>query len=71
MDISDQLKDPMWAALFAAAVTATYIHVKNQMNSGEKLPVSAYTKPACLVALLVYFIVYSGSSREHISTEPF
>jgi len=71
MDISEQLKDPMWAALFAAAVTAAYIHVKNQMNSGDKLPVSAYAKPACLVALLVYFIVYSGSSKEHISTEPY
>jgi len=71
MDISEQLKDPMWAALFAAAVTAVYIHVKNQMNGGPKLELSAYAKPASLVALLVYFIVNTGSSREHISTEPF
>ena len=71
MDISEHLKDPMWAALFAAAVTAVYVHVKNQMNSGEKLPLSAYAKPASLVAILVYFIVCSGSSREKISTEPF
>lgn len=71
MDISEHLKDPVWASLFAAAVTAVYIHVKNQMNSGGKLPVSAYAKPACLVAILVYFIVYSGSTREKISSDPF
>jgi len=71
MDISEQLKDPMMAAIFAAAVTAVYIYVKNQMNSGEKLPLSAYAKPACLIALLVYFIVQSGASREHISSDPF
>lgn len=71
MDIGDSLKDPMWAALFAAVATAGYVYVKNQMNSGEKLQMSAYAKPACLVALLVYFIVYSGSSREKISSDPF
>ena len=71
MDISEHLKDPMMAALFAAAVTAVYIHVKNQMNNGDKLIISAYAKPASLVAILVYFIVQSGSSREHISAEPF
>ena len=71
MDISEQLKDPMMAALFAAAVTAVYIHVKNQMNGGAKLVLSAYAKPASLVAILVYFIVQSGSTREHISAEPF
>lgn len=71
MDFSEQLKDPLWAALFAAVVTAGYIHVKNQMNGGPKLQLSVYAKPAALVALLVYFIVHSGSTREYISTEPF
>lgn len=71
MDIGDSLKDPLWAAVFAAAATAGYVYVKNQMNAGEKLQLSAYAKPACLVALLVYFIVFSGSSREKLSTEPF
>jgi tryptophan-rich sensory protein len=71
MDISDHLKDPVWAALFAAAVTAGYVYVKNQMNGGEEIQMSAYAKPAVLVALLVYFIVYSGSSRETISRDPF
>ena len=37
MDISEQLKDPMMAALFAAVATSAYIYVKNQMNSGDKL----------------------------------
>lgn len=71
MDISEQLKDPMMAALFAAVATSAYIYVKNQMNSGDKLPLSAFAKPSALVALLVYFIVYSGSQREKISMEPF
>jgi hypothetical protein len=71
MDIGDSLKDPHWAALFAAVATAGYIYVKNQMNAGEKLQLSAYAKPACLVALLVYFIVFSGSTREKLSSEPF
>ena len=71
MDISEQLKDPMMAALFAAVATSAYIYVKNQMNSGDKLPLSAFAKPSALIALLVYFIVYSGSQREKISSEPF
>jgi hypothetical protein len=71
MDLGDQLKDPMMAAAFAAAVTAVYIYAKNQMNTGEKLQLSAYAKPAALVALLVYFIVYSNSNREKISSDPF
>jgi hypothetical protein len=71
MDVGEQLKDPLAAAVFAALVTAAYIYVRNQMNSGDKLPVSAFAKPAALVALLVYFIVYSGSQREKISTDPF
>jgi len=38
----------------------------------EKLPNSAYFKPAFLVGLLVYIIVArGGSSRETISTEPY
>jgi hypothetical protein len=72
MDISDHLRDPLMAALFAAAVTAAYIHIKAQMNNEGKLPLSSYVKPASLVAILVYFIVHSGvASKEHISTEPF
>jgi len=38
----------------------------------EKLPNSAYFKPAVLVGLLVYIIVArGGASKETISTEPY
>lgn len=72
MDIGEYLRDPVYAALFAAAATALYIHVKANMNNEGKLQTSAYVKPASLVAILVYFIVNSGvGSPEEISTEPF
>jgi hypothetical protein len=71
MDL-DKLRDPMWAAAFAAAATAAYIYGKAHINNEGKLPVSAYAKPASLVALLVYFIVSNGTgTKEAISTEPF
>ena len=72
MDISEQLKDPMFAAVFAAAVTAGYIHVKAHMNNEGPLKLSDYVKPASLVAILVFFIVQSGSNaKESILTDPF
>lgn len=72
MDIGEYLRDPVYAALFAAAVTAAYIHVKANMNNEGKLQMSAYAKPASLVAILVYFIVNAGiGTPEQISTEPF
>jgi hypothetical protein len=41
------------------------------MNS-EKLKNSSYFKPAFMVAILVYFIVYKGNGhRESIATQPF
>jgi hypothetical protein len=65
------LREPMSAAGIAAAATIAYIHVKATMNK-EKIPNSAYFKPAFLVGLLVYFIVSQGiGSHESISTEPY
>lgn len=65
------LREPMSAAAIAAAATMAYIYVKGNMNK-EKLPNSAYFKPAFLVGLLVYIIVArGGASRETISTEPY
>lgn len=63
------LKNPMYAALFAAAVTAGAIYA----TKGEKeMKNSEYTKPALFVGVLVYFIVYSGNGQyETISKEPF
>jgi hypothetical protein len=72
MEVGDYLREPMYAALFAGVSTAAYVHIKAKMNNEGKLQTSQYVKPAFLVALLVYFIVSSGSgSREKISAEPF
>jgi Na+/pantothenate symporter len=72
MDIGDYLREPLNAAIFAALVTAAYVHIKAKMNNEGKLQLSQYIKPAFLVGLLVYFIVSNGSgTREKISSEPF
>lgn len=64
-------RNPMSAAAIAGAATIAYIHIKSSMNK-EKLPNSAYFKPAFLVAFLVYIIVQQGNaSHESISTDPF
>mgnify|MGYP000388825655 FL=1 len=72
MELSDYLRDPINAALIAAALTAGYIHVKAQLNNEGKLELNKYAKPAALNAILVYFIVSNGiGQREAISNEPF
>jgi hypothetical protein len=72
MELSDYLRDPMSAALVAAAITAGYIHVKAQLNNEGKLELNKYTKPATLNAILVFFIVSNGlGQKESISSEPF
>jgi len=71
-DLSEYLRDPVSAALIAAAITAGYIHVKAQLNNEGKLELNKYTKPAVLNAILVYFIVANGlGQKESISNEPF
>jgi hypothetical protein len=68
----DQLRDPVMAALFAAAVTAAYIYFKSRVNSETVPPNSVFIKPAILNAILVYFIVSNGSgTKPRILTEPF
>ena len=72
MELSDYLRDPVNAALIAAALTAGYIHLKAQLNNEGKLELNKYAKPAALNAILVYFIVSNGiGQREAISNEPF
>ena len=72
MDIGEYIREPIGAALFAALATAGYIYAKARMNKEGQLKMSQYTKPAILVALLVFFIVSNGSgTREKLSTEPF
>ena len=71
-DLSEYLRDPMSAAVIAAALTAGYIHVKAQLNNEGKLELNKYAKPAALNAILVFFIVSNGlGQREAISNEPF
>ena len=71
-DLSEYLRDPMSAAVIAAALTAGYIHVKAQLNNEGKVELNKYTKPAVLNAILVFFIVSNGlGQREAISNEPF
>jgi len=72
MELSDYLRDPMYAALIAGAITAGYIHLKAHLNNEGKLELNKYTKPATLNAILVFFIVSGGiGQREAISSEPF
>ena len=72
MELSDYLRDPINAALIAAALTAGYIHVKAQLNNEGKLELNKYAKPAALNAILVFFIVSNGiGQREAISNDPF
>jgi hypothetical protein len=70
--LSDYLRDPMWAGIFAAAITILYLHLKAHINN-EKTPApNVYMKPSSLIFLLTYFIVSQGvATRESIMTEPF
>ena len=62
----------MSAALIAAGLTATYIHLKAHLNNEGKLELNKYTKPAVLNAILVFAIVSGGiGQKESISSEPF
>ena len=72
MELSEYLRDPVYAALIAGAITAGYIHFKAYLNNEGKLELNQYTKPDVLVAILVYAIVLNGiGQREVISNEPF
>jgi hypothetical protein len=72
MELGDYLKDPVYAAIFAAFIVAGYLHIKMKMNNEPEMKPSEYTKPAALVGILVWFIVaYGIGSRETISREPF
>ena len=72
MELSDYLRDPVYAALIAGATTAGYIHLKAYLNNEGKLELNQYVKPAVLVAIIVYMIVLNGlGKKETISNEPF
>lgn len=66
------MRNPLYAALFAAAVTAAVIYFNAPKEKEKQVKNSTYTKPALFVGALVYFIVYYGNARfEEISKEPF
>jgi uncharacterized membrane protein YphA (DoxX/SURF4 family) len=66
------LREPVNAAIAAAAITVGYVYIKNSMNGGEKLKNSDYFKPAFLVAILVYFLTSKAhGTHESRMTEPF
>ena len=72
MELSEYLRDPVYAGLIAGGVTAAYIHLKAYLNNEGKLELNKYTKPAVLNAILVFFIISGGlGKKEAISTEPF
>ena len=72
MNLGDYLREPMWAALFGALVTAVYMNVKARINNEGKLSPNQYIKQSVLVGILVGFIVsYGVGSKETISKEPF
>lgn len=60
---TEYLRDPTWAAIIAAALTAGYIYGKAKLNNEGELPTSSYAKPAALVAILVYFIINFGVAQ--------
>jgi hypothetical protein len=69
---SEYLRDPAYAALFAAVVTIAYIHFKAHINNSPVPKTSDFAKPSALVGMLVYFIVSNGpATREAILTEPY
>jgi|TARA_B110000967_G_C18494010_1_gene368199 hypothetical protein len=72
MELSEYLRDPVYAGLIAGMITAGYIHAKAYLNNEGKLEMNQYTKPAVLVAILVYAIVLNGiGQKEIISDDPF
>ena len=72
MDYSDYFKDPFYASLIGALLTAAYLYIKQIVNKEAPLKVSEYVKPAVLNAILVYVIVSNGiGAKEQILREPF
>lgn len=67
----EQLRDPLWAAATAGAITASYMYITLPRIDGQ-LRNSQWMKPAFLVALLVYMIVSAGiGGKEELLTQSF
>lgn len=66
MEFEDYLRDPAWAGIVAGGITAGYIHAKSRLNNEGKLPMSSYTKPAMLVAILVFLLFHRVYLKEKL-----
>jgi uncharacterized membrane protein len=65
-------REPMSAAVIAAAAVIAYIYLTSKLNNDGKLKNSDYFKPAFLVAVLVYFMVSQGQGDSGpVLKEPF
>jgi uncharacterized membrane protein len=65
-------REPMSAAVIAAALAVVYVYLKSKLNNEEKLKNSDFFKPAFLVGVLVYFIVSQGQGDSGpVLKEPF
>lgn len=65
-------REPMSAAVIAAAAVIAYIYITSKINNDDKLKNSDYFKPAFLVAVLVYFMVSQGQGDSGpVLKEPF
>lgn len=65
-------RNPIMAAGISAALTVAYVYLKSRLNGQQVTQNSDFAKPAFLVGILVYFIVYQGNAhRESLVTEPF
>jgi uncharacterized membrane protein len=65
-------REPMSAAVIAAAAVIAYVYIKAKMNNEGKMKNSDYFKPAFLVGVLVYLIVSQGQGDSGpIMKEPF
>jgi len=65
-------REPMSAAVIAAALAVGYVYLKSKLNNEEKLKNSDFFKPAFLVGVLVYFVVSQGQGDSGpVLKEPF
>ena len=72
MDFSEYLSKPEIASIFAGVVTTSYIMSRSKLNKEETPVFSDLLKPSILVAILVFFIVYTISNgKDVISNAPY
>lgn len=67
MELGDYLKDPVYAAIFAALAVAGYLHLKNKMNNEPDMKPSEYeTRCTYCTSGVVYCCVRQWCTRNNI-----